>query len=227
MLRVIGAGLGRTGTRSLNSALQVLGLRSIHFDIERLNDILEGATIAPDFRRYDDIDAVTDVPAAIFYRELAEAYPEAKVVLTVREVESWWRSIELHFTNNRITNERRLVHRIAGKLGVPASVFGELPFDSFRRRVRHYVYGSTTPQEYLYKKRYLEHNALVMATIAPERLLVMDIGAGDGWQKLCPFLGYDVPNVAFPHEHTSPPDAANDQGSDQAAPVLQVARNPT
>lgn len=210
MLKVIGAGLSRTGTHSLRMALDMLGLKAVHFDTQRLTDIVDGSNQNPDFRRYDDIDAICDLPAAAFYQELMAAYPTSKVILTIRELNDWWASIEDHFTRNPIGNERRLLFRLANKFGIDAQ---EPEIDRFRRHLRHYVYGSATPQEFLYKKRFTEHNALVMTSVPKERLLVMDITAGDGWEKLCPFIGADIPDTPFPHESAPPPitaPAAND-----------------
>ena len=65
------------------------------------------------------------------------------------------------------------------------------------------VYGSTIALEYLYKKRYLDHNEGVLREVPAERLLVMDLTAGDSWEKLCGFLGLPVPDAPFPHEHRS------------------------
>ena len=208
MLRVIGAGLSRTGTHSLSAALELLGLKSIHFDTQRLNDVLDGSNQNPDFRRYDDVDAVCDLPAGVFYRELMTAYPESKVVLTVRDVNAWYPSIREHFRRHPITNETQLKFRLARKLGIE-NAFRESDIDRFRRHLRHYVYGSTVPREFLFKKRYQDHNALVVATVPKERLLVMDITAGDGWEKLCPFIGADIPDRPFPHED-APAFVAND-----------------
>jgi hypothetical protein len=210
MLRVIGAGLSRTGTHSLTSALELLGLKSIHFDTQRLNDVLDGSNQNPDFRRYDDVDAVCDLPAAVFYKELLAAYPESKVVLTVRDVNAWYPSIRDHFARHAITNETRLKFRLARRFGVKHDAFRESDIDSFRRHLRHYVYGSTVPREFLFKKRYRDHNALVIATVPRERLLVMDITEGDGWEKLCPFIGANIPDKPFPHED-APVFVANDQ----------------
>lgn len=199
MLKVIGAGLSRTGTYSLHQALSLLGLSSIHFDQERLNDILSGSVANPSFRRYDDVDAVVDLPAALFYRELMQAYPESKVVLTVRDLDAWWRSIKVHFTATApIAEQDRILLRLLYKLGWRMR---QRQFDDFRRHVRNLAYGSPTPTEFLYKKRFFEHNALVAASVPAERLLIMDIGAGDGWQKLCGFLNLPVPSVPFPHQH--------------------------
>jgi hypothetical protein len=198
MLKVIGAGLSRTGTLSLHHALEALGLRCIHFDDKRLNDIVEGANQNPDFRRYDDVDAVADLPAAFFYRELMQVYPECKVVLTIRDADAWWRSISAHFSLYAV-REPRLRHYIGRKFGIKAWQEGD--YHLFRRRLRHLAYGAEQPSEFLYKKRFREHNEQVKAVVPPERLLVMDVSAGDGWNKLCPFLGLPVRSEPFPHEH--------------------------
>jgi hypothetical protein len=211
MLKVIGAGLSRTGTHSLHAALEQLGLHSIHYDTQRLNDIIDGSEPHPTFRRYDDVDAVVDLPASLFFKELADAYPEAKVVLTIRDVDDWWRGVKRHFEVNYVANERLLRHRVAQAIGVP---FRERPEDSFRRLLRQYAYGSTIPTEYLYKKRFIEHNHLVQTLIPPERLLVIDITKGDGWQKLCPFLGLDTMTSPFPHLF-----AANDLHPEEAEQI--------
>jgi hypothetical protein len=78
----------------------------------------------------------------------------------------------------------------------------------FRIQLRNYVYGSAQAQEYLYKKKYREHNERVLRTVPPERLLVMNVTAGDGWANLCPFLGLPIPAIPFPHENKTPLDGA-------------------
>ncbi|MES1201571.1 MAG: sulfotransferase family protein [Pseudomonadota bacterium] len=205
MLKVIGAGLSRTGTHSLHLALQMLGLRSIHYDQARLNDILFGETQHPDFRRYDDVEAVCDLPAALFYRELLDAYPDAKVVLTTRDLESWWRSVQVHFSVvAAVPEEERFVVRALRRLGVAQP---RAEHDVFRRRLRNYAYGSPTPSEFLYKKRFVEHNEAVISSVPPDRLLILNFGAGDGWAKLCAFLHADAPDCPFPAAATT--DYAN------------------
>jgi hypothetical protein len=200
MLKIIGAGLGRTGTLSLHLALQQLGYKSLHFDQERLNDVLDGSNAHPDFRRYDDVDAVLDLPAAYFFKELLDAYPAAQVVLTVRDTDAWWRSIERWFSVVRpVAPCPRLKHRLIEKFGLQRWLDGEPEGDEFRRKLRNCVYGSPRATEFLYKKKYEEHNRSVIAQIPSNRLLVMDVSAGDGWQKLCAFLGAPEPKTEFPH----------------------------
>jgi hypothetical protein len=185
-MKILGVGLSKTGTRSLHAALTLLGFRSIHWDTARLNDILEDSNPCPHFRRYDDIDAVTDVPAALFYRELLNAYPKAKAILTIRDVESWWKSIHFHFTV---------------RFPLPPTMDLRQPWNmpKFRAVVRTLAYGSAMPKEYIFKKRFLEHNARARREIPAKRLLVLNIVAGEGWDKLCPFLGVPIPTVPFPH----------------------------
>jgi hypothetical protein len=164
---------------SLARALAMLGLRTLHNDMKRLNDILDGSTPRPDFRRYDDVDAVVDLPSAWFFEELLDAYPEAKCILTVRDEDSWWESVSAH-TGEIFTMTAR-------------------EREPVRWDLRLHAYGSADPREFTYRKRYREHNARVRAVVPPERLLVLDIVGGDGWQPLCRFLDLPVPAEPFPH----------------------------
>ena len=199
-MKIICAGLSKTGTSSLGTALEQLGFTCLHYDEHRLNDVLEGRAHNPDFRRYDDLDAVLDVPSAFFFRELLVAYPSAKVILTVREIEEWWVSIREHFNRLPIlwpTWKDYVRERMQGTDNIKEWVENS----RFRTNVRSLVYGSPDAREFMYKKRYREHNAAVLHEVQPDRLLVMDIIAGDGWSTLCPFLGLAQPDAAFPHQN--------------------------
>ena len=189
-MKILGVGLSKTGTMSLHHALQLLGFTSLHYDTKRLNPMLSGTAQAADFRCYDDVDAVTDLPAALFYKELLAAYPDAVAILTTRDIESWWCSIREH------CNEEYPVPLHKAQSSWSAE-------DRFRNAVRNRAYGSAVAEEKPYKKRFMEHNAAVQSEIPAHRLLVMDIMAGDGWEKLCPFLGVAIPDAAFPHSNKS------------------------
>src|SRR5579863_10373598 len=99
-MRLIGAGLGRTGTTSLKLALEeLLGGRCYHMlevreraaDADVWGDAYEGRL--PDWRAFfDGYEATVDWPAAPFWREMSEAFPDAPILLSVRDVESWWTS---------------------------------------------------------------------------------------------------------------------------------------
>src|SRR5436305_7415401 len=99
-MKLIGAGLPRTGTLSQKVALEMLGLRPCYHMVNVLADLDE----APVWRRavdgetpwdevFDGFQATVDWPGSFFYRELVEFYPEAKVLLSVRNAESWERSM--------------------------------------------------------------------------------------------------------------------------------------
>lgn len=178
MLKILGVGLSRTGTTSLTHALRVLGFKAVHWAPHRLIDILDGRTTDPDWRRYDDVDAATDIPAALFYDELSDAYPGLRCILTTRDIDAWWSSLKAHFEADNVL---------------------DVDDTPVRHLVRDAAYGSPVAVEYLYKKRFREHNERVVRRIPPARLLVMNICAGDGWEPLCRFLGQPIPDAPFPH----------------------------
>lgn len=177
-MKLLGIGFGRTGTTSLTSALRKLGYATTHFDTGFLG-LLRGAaqTGVLDLSRYDHLDALTDQPTCLFYREFGERYPDLKYLLTVRDETDWLASVIGHTAKYRVG-----------------------PSDD-RYFTRQLVFGTEFPNRLLMRRKYLEHNQAVIRDIPPDRLLVMDICAGDGWEKLCPFLGAEVPSVAFPWEN--------------------------
>ena len=97
MMKVIGAGVGRTGTYSLKLAINQVGLGPCHHMEEVLHKMplqvpLWSAALAgsPDWPGiYDGYQSAVDWPTACFFRELSRAYPEAKFVLTLRDPERW------------------------------------------------------------------------------------------------------------------------------------------
>lgn len=177
-VEILGVGLSRTGTRSLDAALQQLGYKTLHWASERLRDIFEGRIQFPNFRRYDDVDAVTDIPAAYFWRELWAAYPHLKFIYTGRNQDEWYESVAKHYAR------------------IPDT---EPPLQTL-------VYGSTKPTPWLYKKHFRDHLENIVLAVPPERLLMMNIFNGDGWEKLCPFLERSIPNTPFPNVTDAPSD---------------------
>ena len=100
-LRVVGAGLGRTGTTSLKAALEFL-LKAPCYHMDEVYNHPEHVEVWRSALRGDSADlsalmegyaATVDWPAGAFWRELSSLFPHALVVLTVREsAEAWWRS---------------------------------------------------------------------------------------------------------------------------------------
>ena len=196
-LRVIGAGLGRTGTNSLKVALEtLLDGRCYHMyellerpgDTASWEDAVAGRPVdwGSLLREYR---ASVDFPAAVFWRELLEANPQAVVLLSSRDsTETWWASCE-----------RTIV----------PSLSGEVPPDQpdwARRRAMNIQVLRTrlTPQwpdPDAVRAAYERHNAEVRREVPGEKLI--DWRPGDGWEPICGALGVPVPDIPFPHENTA------------------------
>ena len=191
-LKVVGAGVGRTGTASLKLALeQLLGGRCHHM-LEIINDPgqVRGWTDAIDGRDVDWQEllstyvAQVDWPGASFWREISAANPDALVVLSTRDPEAWYRS-----ASNTIFNvfdnpppgleewfqsvQKMFAERFSDDLGNPTAMI-----DAFEK-----------------------HNAEVRAGVPTDRLL--EWTASDGWEPLCERLGALVPNEPFPVTNTT------------------------
>ena len=189
-LKVIGAGLGRTGTASLKVALeQLLGGRCYHMSECFGNPAnpplwLEAAHGRPDWDAiFKDYVATVDYPACGFWRQLADRYPEAKVLLTVRDPDRWFES-----TRETILSEgiRELVAMTPDQ-----AFFNEAVFKDY---VGHFG------DRAFITDYFRRHNEAVIAAIPKERLLVYEVE--QGWGPLCAFLGLPEPATPFPHVNT-------------------------
>ncbi len=185
-MKILGVGLSRTGTSSLNEALKILGFKSIRWEQQTpiMDDIVMGVTKNPNFKRFDHVDAVVDIPAAYYYKEIYNAYPDLLFILTIRNIDRWFQSAKWLF-------EKCTPYGLRNK-----------PEEFKKTQVlQKLVYGSDKAIEDLYKRRYQEHNNNVIKTIPKSKLLIMDITAGDGWEKLCSFLNLPEPSISFPFDH--------------------------
>lgn len=188
-LAVVGSGFGRTGTRSLKDALEILGFGPCHhmsvvFQNPELVDAWVGLARGEpqDWKTYfAGYRSQVDWPGAHVWRELLAAFPEAKVVHSVRPEDSWWKSY------SRTIGRLRRIH---GTIDLPPHVHAML--DAIAQLV-----GMTTLAERdvaiaAYRKRTEE----VRAAVPPDRLIIYDVA--EGWQPLCAFLGVPVPETPFP-----------------------------
>jgi hypothetical protein len=195
-LRVVGAGLGRTGTNSLKVALErLLGGRCYHMHelIERPGDTecweraVAGEPVSWDWLRRDYV-ATVDFPAAMFWQELLADSPDAVVLLSTREsAQAWWNSYQ-----------RTIVQSLSGE--VPA----DRPDWARRRAMSLSVLARLTPgwhSEADAISAYEQHNEEVRRTVPRDRLI--DWRPGDGWEPICSVLGVAVPEDPFPHENTT------------------------
>jgi len=186
-LKVVGAGPGRTGTASLKVALETLGFGRCYHMGEVMNDIpaaqhwVAAAKGAPDWERiFDGYAAAVDYPAARFWRELAEYYPESKVLLSVRDANSWFDSVHETIFSPRL---REWV--------------GKTPFAEFMHRIVHGPFGEAIDDRAFMVDYFEKHVAAVKAAIPTDRLLVYQVK--EGWGPLCEFLSVPEPDEPFPH----------------------------
>jgi hypothetical protein len=196
-LRVVGAGLGRTGTHSLKDALEQLFGGPCYHMIEvfgRPDDVavwqraIDGAP--PQWNEFlADYRATVDWPAAAFWRGIADANPDAIVLLSTREsADAWWSS-----ANATIFEVSR--RSLEGSGPIPGAQL-QMVTDLFSR-----TFTADWTDEDAAKRAYEAHNEMVRAGVPAERLV--EWHPGDGWKPLCAALGIAEPAAPFPHVNTT------------------------
>ena len=194
-LQVIGSGFGRTGTMSLKRALEQLGFGPCH----HMEEVLAHPEQVPHWQsvvagravNWDEVFAgyrsQVDWPGAHVWRELAAAYPQAKVIHTVRSEGQWWKSFSNTIAALLTSSDPgpapphiRTMMEVAAQFIGPQMLGGdrETALMAYRRRTEQ-----------------------VRAAIPSERLLVFDVA--EGWEPLCRFLGVPVPGTPFPRANST------------------------
>jgi len=180
--KVFGLGLSRTGTTSLGKALNQLGIKTIHYPHDRVtyDQLAQGEYRLSILEVYQGI---VDITVAPFYAQLDDVYPESKFILTVREKTSWLNSIRNHNLMALEMMDREPQFKEFTEF-ISACVYGALKFNESR-----FAYAYDTHLKNVHD--YFRNRS--------RDFLVLDISAGDGWEKLCSFLGFGLPNRPFPH----------------------------
>jgi hypothetical protein len=202
-LKVVGAGFGRTGTLSLKSALEMLGFGPCYHMVEVFSRpehvamwhrLAFGGPIDWDLM-FRDFGATVDWPSARWWREIAAHFPKAKVLLSLRDPEAWYKSMS---------------ETIYQPMKSPASDRAPELVRKQNEMVRKAIVADTFDDRFEDKAHALEvfnrHNQEVRDAIDPARLLVFDVR--EGWEPLCRFLEVPVPSEPFPR--------LNDTASTQA-----------
>ena len=185
-LKIIGVGMGRTGTASLKVALEALDIgRCYHMSDVLKNpkctsDWINAAEGKPDWEKiFSDYSATVDSPGCYFWKELADYYPKAKVILTVRDANKWFDSI----------NET--IHSAEFARFIKNSPFGEMVQKTIWDMMGNRMHDRKHMVNFFNK-----HSSEIVNSIAPERLLVYQIS--EGWEPLCNFLEVPIPDMVFP-----------------------------
>ena len=183
-MKVFCIGLSKTGTRSLHDALQLLGFRSVHWGGPQLQTAVQrGPAIREAVERalqegrplledLEEADAYSDIHAlSVNFDVLDRQYPGSKFILTVRDMDSWLESRKRHVEANQAMREQ----------GTYQGTFLEVDVAGWRAEA-------------------LSHEERVQTHFVgrPDDLLKIDLAAGDGWDRLCPFLGVATPSEPFP-----------------------------
>lgn len=207
MIKVIGAGLPRTGTSSLKAALERLGFEPCYHmfelvthpdHVDRWLPLASGAAVDWD-RVLAGYQSTQDWPASHFWREQAEAYPDAKVVLSVRDPDRWYASFRTLMSRAALLNRppEEMPDAMRTVIGVMTRM--QPVMDLIGRGIAaDWRYGEGVPNEKEAVEAFHRHTANVTETLPPDRLLVFDVR--QGWGPLCDFLGVEPPaDEPFPH----------------------------
>jgi hypothetical protein len=205
-MKVIGAGFGRTGTRALKAALEQLGLGPCYHMSEviaqpyRVRQWLEIGEGAPP--RWDEVfsgyESTMDWPASAYWRELAQAYPEAKVVLSVRDPGHWYDSASTTIFRSALAERRplplrrRAIRWLVARRAPDFALYPRMASATIMNRVFD---GKIDDRAHAIRV-FERHVTDVKAAISPDRLLVFDVR--EGWAPLCAFLACPIPKEPFP-----------------------------
>nr|XP_039255036.1 uncharacterized protein LOC120331923 [Styela clava] len=202
-MKVICAGMSKCGTKSVNAALRELGyvvydfMENYDFYNAEYQRFVSDDWTVDDFRKmYNDVDVVIDGPFYYFWEEALESFPEAKVILMMRDADDIWyesisrqihRNLKHHFYYNYLSSTWRRFWRFAFNAGL-------LPFGV------HYT-GYNTIEESIdaglaMKQCYRRHIAHVVHSCPKDRLLIFN--CKEGWKPLCDFLEKPIPRIPFP-----------------------------
>jgi hypothetical protein len=201
-LKLIGAGLPRTATLTQRAALETLGLAPCYHmqnvfaemsEAGRWRDALDGKLPAAEIVK--DYPAVVDWPGSYYYRELMEAYPDAKVLLSVRDGQAWAESMRktiwgLFYDDTLI----RHVSDARTKVDPVWALYIEMMKEMWRRT--ELLDGEATTLEFM-ASAMERFNDEVRAAVPSEKLL--EWAPKDGWDPLCEFLEVPVPDEPVPH----------------------------
>jgi Sulfotransferase domain len=206
-LKIIGSGLGRTGTYSLKLALEQLGFSKCYHMAE-LFEHPEGLVQfekaergeVPDWDTlFQGYQSAVDYPVARYYKQLMIKYPEAKVIHTIRDPESWYQSASQTIIWASKPSVARIM-KLMIKLPFSPELRRQMPILKFNGKLIELEFGKDYKNKEEVLRRYNNHNEMVMNTVPKEKLLVFN--AKQGWEPLCRFLGVPVPSALFPQSNT-------------------------
>lgn len=196
-MQLVGAAFGRTGTKSLKAALEMLGLAPCHHMFE----VRENAGQLPYWQRaargekmdwaevFREYKACVDWPSARYWREIAATFPDAKVLLTVRDPDAWFDSVQRTILPLMRDHENLDSEIRRQRMAMAYEVIVRQTFDERMDDRPHAT------------RIYRDFMNDVRRTVEPDRLIIYETGSG--WTPLCEGLGLAVPDAPFPKTNTT------------------------
>lgn len=185
--RVFGIGIQKTATTSLHEAFKRIGFDSFHWGAGEAPLIWYEMQGLGRSKTLEQFYALSDLPIPLLYKQLDAAYPGSKFVLTVRNEADWIRSVERLWSYAHNPTRR---------------IWDIYPFSN---QIHTELYGRKDFDAPTFLERYRRHNAEVLNYFKdrPGDLLVLDMDAGNQWEKLCSFFGVQVPDGPYPRANFS------------------------
>jgi len=204
-IKVIGAGLPRTGTNTLKQSLEQLGNKHVYHMKELLVNpeklhlwkTLDETGDTDWDALYEGYDGTVDFPGYPWYKEHMKRYPDAKVILTVRDFDAWYKSVDSTvFRAGPQTPGEKI--KMMGKLLTSARARNVVKCIKWFKKCffAERLQGKFEDKEFA-KKFWEDHIAEVKAYVPADKLLVYDVR--DGWAPLCKFMGVPEPDEPLPH----------------------------
>ncbi|KAF7546989.1 hypothetical protein G7046_g9144 [Stylonectria norvegica] len=210
-MKVLSLGLPRTGTASIAEALTVLGYEDVYHGIKAIDrnedwaimnraadasfPVLPTYTGTPFTRKqWDELfgscEATTDV-ASVFAPQLIAAYPDAKVLLVIRDFDKWFKSIDEGVLKALWSPMAEF------SISYMEPILGSVAGVASRKEMMG-LFEARTVEEARQnaRKTYDRHHRVIREMVPPGQLLVYKMG--DGWEPLCEFLGKPMPDTDFP-----------------------------
>lgn len=184
---IFGIGLSKTGTTTLNEALETLGYRAFHQPPIAKTDLASGSYKLDWPWWMSRYDAATDLTAAALFKDLHDMFPNARFIYTWRDKEKWLDSCRRYFTDNRAERKKSKASHANSDLS-------------------HAFYGSRVFDRDLFLAAYERHETAVQSTLQDHPgFLSWGLTEDPRWEPLCKFLDKDVPDQPFPFSNKGTP----------------------
>lgn len=204
-IKIIGAGFPRTGTSSLKVGLEMLGFDECYhmknllinpYKLPYWNELeTKGTTNYEEL--FEGFQAIVDIPGYLYYQTLMDQYPNAKVILSTRDFDGWYDSINSTLVKAVYPNFDFKLMILRNAIFRPVVFKSKKCVDMVKRTFFENQFEGNFSDKARAKELYYRHHETVKQTVPEDKLLIYK--PGDGWEPLCTFLNVPVPEQEYPH----------------------------